>query len=96
MEDALQAWEDVTTLAKHGQRALNYLSQQGCNTDSRAQRCGHTPWSLQSLPDQPTHGSTEVGRQNNPLPTLTTAAIIHSALDDPLPAMRRSGEFRDD
>lgn len=92
--DVLQAWEDVTTAAKHRQRALDYLSQQGCNKDSRAQRWGHTPWRLQSLPDQPIHGSTEVGDQNNPLPTLTAAAIVHSALDDPLPAMGVSGEFR--
>lgn len=92
--DVLQAWEDVTTPAKHSQSAPDCLSQQGCNKDSRAQRWGHTPWRPQSLPDQPVHGSTEVGDQNKPLPTLTTAAIVRSALDDPLPATGASGEFR--
>lgn len=35
-----------------------------------------------------------MGDRRNPLPTLSTAAIIHSALDDPLSAMGVSGEFR--
>lgn len=32
--------------------------------------------------------------QNNPLPTPTSAAIIPSALDDPVPAMGVCGDFR--
>lgn len=87
MVDVPQAWEDVTTPAKHRQRALGYLSQHGYNKDSRAQRWGHTSWRPQSLPDQSIHGGGEVGDRSNPLPTLSTAAIIHSALDDPLSAM---------
>lgn len=92
--DVSQAWEDVTTPAKHSQRALGFISQQECNKNSREQRWGHTPWRPQGLPDQPIHGSTEVGGQNNPLPTLTTAATVHSDLDDPLPAMVVSMVFR--
>jgi len=96
MVDVVQAWEDGTTPAKHSQRALDYVSQQGCNKDRRAQRWSHTPWRPQTLPDQPGWEicSTAVGDQNNRLPTLPAAAVIHSALGDPLPAVGVSGEVR--
>lgn len=79
MVDVLQAWADVTSPAKHSQRALDHLSQQGCSKDSRAQAVH--PGGCRA--SQISHGSTEVGDQNNTLPTLTGAASAHSALDDP-------------